>query len=513
MELRCKAAFLWIATAFTLTACNPVPAPAVQSTTTQEPVTTPTQQASTPIPSPTEAATPTPEIIPDVTITPVLHSLDEFEPIARAAQVTFEGWSPDGRYLLYRTNNQEQTAGAHEFSVPGEFFVYDTEQPESPCRQVTDHYETLPHFWASDDELIYVSDAGEVVRWRVCSDEQTVVSDLFPGTPGLVVASNVEQSQFLLGGYVDEHNFEPQYWLWNTATNTVHTLPEMKGIYGIAYGLNTSAWSPDGEHVTVSLINEEALGLTSYVINVQNGEVIQSFEQGGFATWISDTQFLISVFSQENQELLLVTVGGDVVPYWGEDDSAQPREFEGSVVVIPDEEDGTFHLLSLESEDEPENTVVRLYHPETMETETLPFEEIAYWGNSRGDVWLALQKPATPRDVILSNYESGYYGRRELWMRPVDPQDSEAHLLISPDYQDPQWSSEGTKVLAQLYKSDGRGVAVFSSPDGTALREWRIDAPVDAVLTGWSPDGEAIIVTTLMRDEEEDQLFILPVEP
>lgn len=558
MERRCRQSLLWMAMTITLTACASAPAPIAAPTATPiqpagypdpmqapteavadvklasltpgaaiEPTLAPEEVTGYPEPvaqegisgypapevTPTEVVadvtvvtlTPSPSATPTASATPIVRSLDEVEPIAAAPMIPSSsltissvGWSPDARYLLYRTHTAEDME-VPQFP-PGAFFVYDTHDSDRPCTQVADYTDSQAlHFWLPDNQLVYVTDQDEVVIWPVCSDERAMLPVQFPEVPWYLLAESVDHTRFLLSG-------ASEIWLWDTTSNEVRSFTEVGAGY---IGPGGGSFSPDGQYLALAFSKEGYPDTATVIMNPNTGETVQTIEWGsnggkggpGGPLWLSNTQFFINTF---NRGPLLGTVGEEVVELAPQilGDAMPPLNYptgDGMYSSIHwDQTIGNYHLLMVASHEFVDQMPHWLYHSETDDLEELALEESWYFPTFSPDgAWLTLQQPNLPSDTVGA--EHPYV----VSLRSVDPPRSEAQVALpSGDY--PQWSPDWTKLAVV----SGHTLTIFSTADGSILEQWQ-GGPIRSAF--WSPDGRYLQVMAPL--DANERLFLLPVEP
>lgn len=463
-------------------------------------------------PTPSDTPSPTPEIIPDVTVTPIVRHLNELEPVVQAA--SFRGsieWSPDSRHLLYRVYSWEELAKGLQFPE-GDLHAYSVDGNNTLCGEMWTEGPQPVYFWLGTD-LAYVNEAGGLTSHQPCGDSIGISQErIFPEVPHYVVALNQDGAQLAFQG-------ETSIWRWDVRTGAVQTITRSESV---PYFGGVS-WSPDGRYVANSTTQPGYPDATTAIVEVQTRQVLQTIEwgtNGGLSdpappVWLSNTQFLLDTW---NQGPLLGTVGGEVVPLapqiLGERmPQINPQEGSGlASLFIVDEESGTYHVLFMPSANNVSISPLWLYHSETGEVEELPFADVGYLALSPNEEWLALQRPGE-----WNNGETTFRGM-ETWARLVDPPGSEPRLVVPVEYHSPSWSPDWTKVVvrwetgAHWDEDAEEGFAILSSPHGTVLQRWQTDVPSYLpVHAWWSPDGKSIALVA--ADGQGESLFILPIEP
>jgi len=260
---------------------------------------------------------------------------------------------------------------------------------------------------------------------------------------------------------------------------------------------------PDGTVDVVTCITNAKTGETENVINWKHPGGVGEFGLGG--DWLSPTQFLIP--RTLDQGPLLIEAGKEIVHVAQELfdvppilDSGVIWQATGAVMTGTN----TYHLLLSGSGVEANFPLIRLYHSETRETETLPFQYIWGTGFSPDGQWLLLDKRPT-REGFQS---------QEVWFRPVDPPGSLPRRLTGGFSLNLLWSSDGTKVASTARNSpdpySGSSLQVWSFPELAPLGSWKSE-DYSMVLEAWSPDGSFLVTRGYMTGIQREALFVIPI--
>lgn len=436
------------------------------------PTATAVPATTTPLP---KTPTPTTTAVRETAV-PTPNQLDQ--PVAAAAQITTGDWSPDGRYFTYWTHTAENA----DVFMPGDFYIYDTEQEQScPFAGYRTGATTWKrrHLWLPNGEILIFGDE-DVVAFQPCRNDFAILTDRFPEPITRVVTATTNRSHFLLTS-------ENGYWLYRPEGHQVQPVAEFnQGMDGGA------AFSPDGRFVA---LNGDGGG--SYLLDVATAMVslIAEWESplglGGLAApeWLSNMQFVIR--TSKDLGPLLIDLNGTIqnIGLTFFDMATTP---ENSVFALRDDASGHFHLR-LETFDE--DTLLRLYHSETDEHEAiaLPGTRKSYVNTPTNEHWL-----------LLRAYTEG--SRTELWFRPIDPANSPPQRLASHDETIyPRAAPVGNHIA--IGYSDK--IELLTLPDATLLATYAV-AEQTIYPLGFSPNGRFLVLEAI-SPEGGETLFILPV--
>jgi len=482
-----KPIFLWLVFWSLLAACAP-PADPVSVTRPVTAVTTPTTP-TTPTTSPTVTLTPWITVTPNTTATvPGLPPTPETavptpsqlgQPIAAAAQITVGDWSPDGRYFTYWTHTAEDA----DIFMPGDFYIYDTEQEQS-CpftgyRTGTTSWKRR-HLWLPNGEILIFGDE-DVVAFQPCGDDFAILTDRFPEPITRVVTAAPNRSHFLLTS-------ENGYWLYGPEGHQVQPVAEFnQGMDGGA------AFSPDGRFVA---LNGDEGG--SYLLDVATGTVsLIAIWHGGATSreatpqWINEDQFVI--ISSNDLGPVLIDVDGTRQNV-GLAFFNRATPLDSAIYAQRDDQSGHFHLL-LEIFDDEEYPL-RLYHSESGEREALTAGQ-AHFMNAvlaENGRWLL---------TLNSTEDNG----REWWIRPIDPPNSTPQRLVTNDDTINLWMAPVGDYVAVGYSDK---LELLTLPDATVLATYAV-AEQTIYPLGFSPDGRFLVLEAV-SPEGRETLFILPVK-
>ncbi len=446
-----------------LTACSIPFEPALPTTTAPMAIvlstpTSPAVASAMPTAVPSLLSTPTRLLMPSQpppTGTPASVLLT---PVATAAAIRFESWSPNGDWLAYWSSTEAEAASNNYPFPPGtlHFLNVDTSQtcanPEFAAHDYTDRL-----VWRSSGQVIVLS-GGCANLGRPCSQEFESITCRGPNA-----------------------TVEPN-----------------------------GALSPNGQYQAVTvpdLQSDGTLSVTTTVADSSSGHVenrITWKHRGGLGglgvggRWLTNDQFLI--YETLDRGPLLVQVGGDVI-------QVAPELFGLPPVISPDREDfvgprgagaavaGTenYHLVIYGIGLESGLPTVKFYHSETGEVEELSFRYVWSPEFSPDGRWLLLRQPVYPHGYEESN----------LWIRPVDPVGSEVHLLAeNANYT--MWASNWTKVAT----SAQRTVSIYALPEARLIGSWMADEH-DVVPVAWSPDNRFLAVLGFVSGLSRDALFVV----
>ncbi|MAU00863.1 MAG: hypothetical protein CL608_27275 [Anaerolineaceae bacterium] len=462
--------WLWFSIVWLLAAC----ASNEEQLAVTEPAPTATAvpATTTPLPNtPTPTATPVRE-----TAVPTPSPLEQS--VAAAAKITEGDWSPDGRYFTYWTHTAEEA----DVFMPGDFYIYDTEQEQScPFAGYRTGATTWKrrHLWLPNGEILVFGDE-DVVAFQPCSNDFAFLTDRFPEPITRVVTAVPNHSHFLLTS-------ENGYWLYQPGGHQVQPVAEFsQGMDGGA------AFSPDGRFVA---LNGDEGG--SYLLDVATATVSQIAEWtsplglGGLGApeWLSNTQFVI--VTSKDLGPLLIDLNGTIQNI-GLTFFDRATTSENAVFALRDDASGHFHLR-LETFDE--DTPLRLYHSEIDE-----HEAIALPGTHESYVFT----PANEHWLLLRAYTED--NRTELWVRPIDPVNSLPQRLAAHEETIYPRAAPIGDHAAVGYSNK---IEVFTLPDATLLASYAV-AEQTIYPLGFSPDGRFLVLEAV-SPEGGETLFILPV--
>ncbi|MDQ4076024.1 MAG: hypothetical protein M3220_07235 [Chloroflexota bacterium] len=445
-----------------------------------------------------------------IILTPAPEVHVEVTPLAEAVRVRGAGWSPDGRFLLYRTSTQADLEINPQYT-PGDFHVYDTERPDMRCTQVVDHHQLRPHVWLNERELLYVTDTGEVAVWPVCTDERATWTERFPEIPLTILASSPDGTRFLYGG-------QTGYWLFDTTAleaRRVEGLTEEEvGIPGTpspdlpVVEWNSAAWSPDGSKLAISFHSGDTV-----VVDAASGALLHRVEAEPLdgkgsppaPLWLSDTHFLIP--DTPDRGPLEVTQGEEGWEVTSLVETLVPgTTLEGQAVAVwfawaaRDAQSGGYHTILVGFDEQGWGvTYPLLYHSEHDEGEELRY-------SVHNSAQLLPREFSEDGRVLLLDLTMNVEGRyqQEAWLRPLDPPSTQPHLVVKEGQKYPHLSPSGRWIAV----TEETGVALIDGMTGAEVQQWAI---ADAGAWEWSPDGEWIVAG--VQEEGVARLYLLPVQP
>lgn len=406
------------------------------------------------------ASTPAPTPLPTSMIKP---PDTEVEPLVTADRLSFLGWSPDSEMLAYLEHTPEDLAAVQTHPFPPGTLKFLNARTGQIC----------------DSMIIFPE--GDYNRFAQLS--------WLPNGWLLIKVNDQTLQGIPCGAFTPVTN--------STSPDEVVSEPSL---------------SPQVSHRASTVIRDSAnsvLNLVTTITNVATGQVENVIEWrlderlgdlGLGGEWLTEDIFLI--YETLDQGPLLVKVGEGVsqvvlelfnlpgVPSILDSEGVSLRAT-GAVVAGTE----AYHLLlsgvGLEANFPP----VRLYHSETGEVEELAFRYLGWPPFSPDGRWLVLD--ARP------NQDS--YERYELWTRPVDPPNGEAHPLTDKISAPISWSPDWDTVAAE---SEGR-IVIFSAPAGTHIGSWR-GGDYNIFPQSWSPNGEFLAASGYLRHSRGEGLLIIP---
>ena len=248
----------------------------------------------TPVPLPTSAVS-----IPRTAV----------EPVLRAESLSVGNWSPDGAYLVFGLTAYYGELGG-ELEIDLHFLDAKTGQvcPASRPKWMEGwrsgglraHYTWLP-----DGRGLYVSDAGEMVVLTPCMDGVQELTGRYPVTFTQAVAFDEQSGGVLLKN-------PDAYWLLDGTSLEARQVP------GITPGpaelqWSWGAWSPGGERLAISLLEQADTGATLYIVNGATGQVesslpLQDASEANLpiVEWLTRYELLV-----HGSSLIVIDLGAD----------------------------------------------------------------------------------------------------------------------------------------------------------------------------------------------------------
>jgi hypothetical protein len=227
-----------------------------------------------PMEDPSARQPPLPTPLPDIDVG---MPKTEVQPVLAGAVVLPGGWSPDGSYFMFGT----QDAGLTVHFLKGKTGeICTTEGQFSRMDGVREHYA-----WLQDGRLLFVDGAGEMVLLVPCQPGVERLTDHFAATFTQISASAPENGQILLRS-------ESAYWILNGRTLEARPISEVSP-NPYEFHWDGFVWLPGGERLVIARLNGRKgsnAGSTLYLIDGFTGEVLKShFMEGDFgqsAPWM-----------------------------------------------------------------------------------------------------------------------------------------------------------------------------------------------------------------------------------
>lgn len=439
---------------------------ALAGCTTQPPqIAAPT---SSPMPAPSSTATPSlaPSATDAGTVTPATTPTRQppVAPLATASVIHFAGWSPDSRWVAYWTYTWEEIdalpdrGGPFDYP-PGVLHFSDLASGEAcdypyPASRL---YSRPVFAWQADGRAAVLADDGVVRAGAPCTDE----TEILEGLVALIALRDASLSP--------DHAHRVEI--------VEQGVDEQTGDVSVAIILTETATGTERNRLEA-------------VINLYLGEV-------AYGEWVSETSYF--VYKSVQFGPLLLSTNGEIVQVLPEFFPAVDCSFEACtralVGYFAAGPEGLFHILLARNEFE-----LFLYHSETGEVETLPFD-FAYWEalSPRGR-WVLMLEDFT-EDAIL-------------WARPVDPAGSDP-IEIGKEIRLVAWSPEEQRIA---FNTEGGIFHAETFPAREPLGSWDF-GPADwsGWSLDWSPDGTGLAVMVSWYESEQQALLlileILGIEP
>ena len=484
---------------------TPRPEPAATPVVTQavgEATETPVEAIGV-VPSPTVTSTPD-----ELTPTPE-PQVPELGPILTSPGLYSRGWSPDGAWLAYLTQTEEDLLNSPIGEgflgpAPGAIHFLDTRSGES-CQYPQENERGLLFnrwfAWLPDGRLATLTAQGELVALdSPCQEENPaalLADETGPQPIDEVLAASGDNAILLARGASS---------CWIVDLRQESATP-------VASCSREASFSPDETYLSVDIDAEPEYRTDVYQVETgeQAGSVAWQFSAGGLgnlpaAEWLDENRFVI--FRTDRGPLMVnVSAGFETQPvapaFFGIEGHAYQYP---DILVSPDGE--IFHLLltdlGLEVSGE---TQLYLYHSENEQVENLSFAE----GEFTPGGFLKLLR-------ISNASGSEQYTYR---LRPVDPPESEARLVVSPEDQPyPGFSQDGELIARASPSSDqlldqpagSRSpvtIAVLGSADGDVRQEWLVGAYTFTF--EFSPEDRYLVALGSPLSGGEQALYLLPL--
>jgi hypothetical protein len=417
---------------------------------TQESFATPTlTQTTTPTSTiiPTTTATPTLTLTPlppattTPTITPTaLPTLPAETPIARAAYIHFEGWSPDSQFFAFWMSDAADVDAWLPYTMPGGILNFFDATSKTICP-----VETIHTTQSGEASLIWQADGNVVIKYgetiltgRPCGDFRSL--DDF--TAPLEVTDDP--------GLSPDGRYRVSTWLVDDADGMLN--------YGITFYEGESALYEVDWHI------DQRLGdYTSWL--------------GG--AWVSPTQFVIYETAEEGPLLLDAEQGVvpvltalfeiDTIP------TLQNDDYTLAVYPLPASRPDSYHLLLYGIGSTGQFPEIMLFHAETNLVEMLPTKFL--WWQPVVDGWLILNDPdfrtGHQRDNLLRRRLTDIGGDWEPFAADVDytlwDKDNSQFIWIQGE-KAVIWQTWPSRELLGRYITDPFWISpVAFSPDGSKL--------------------------------------------
>ncbi len=388
-------------------------------------------------------------------------------PIATGASIQVSGWSPDGQWLAFW--KADDSAPAQPYPAATLHFYNARSHEICSCELQTTKGSCPRLTWLDGGEVV-VGDGGAAVQGAPCRRSFRPVDAAAP-TP--------DPASLSPGG-----------------SYRVSTVYQGQGDAGLQ-ATSTFAEAATGRPtmvVTSTLAWGDSPGLPS----------------GPAGQWVTDRLFLIN-YSLDRGPLLVDLREGRVIEVMPELFGVRQAQspdlgFWASAQAVAGSD--AYHIVlgggaGIEAAFPP----LRLYHSETGDVEELQFKYT--WGPafSADGRWLLLDaRPDRWVPALGAAYESP-----ALWVRPVDPPGSPAHLM--GEGQGARWSSDWTQVAMAgpgVHYGLPNVISVYSFPEGRLLKTWAT-GEYQARPDAWSPDGKRLAMSGNVPGEWKYALFI--VEP
>jgi hypothetical protein len=316
-------------------------------------------------------------------------------------------WSPRGGQVAYWQHSTRDIE-ANPQLPPGQLMFYST-STDTTCRlPAVFGYDGAggnyrQYAWRLDSNLLLFQGRNLLVLPDPCQESHTTFADFFPEAIEEVAVAHDLYTFYLLRG-------QEQYWLYAPAASESLQLLPVEGIK--ASEGDSYAISPQARYLA---INQAGGG--TVIVETATGRVKSSIEWPGSEAarppvWLSEEIYLIQETAGESGPLL-ATVEGETRPV---------AELFGLLPVPEQRAQGVYigfgrYAILLRQGNQTDGGELYLYHAETGEVESVPFDEAAFDPNGR---WLFLQQNG--QDTAAAS---------ELWWRSIEPVNSLARPLAS----------------------------------------------------------------------------------
>lgn len=378
-------------------------------------------------------------------------------PLARAAYIYFESWSPDSLFFAFWTSDTADIEAWLPYAMPGGVLTFFDVTSKTICSV----------------EALHTAHSGE--------------ASLFWQTDGTVI---IRHGETILTGKPCG-NFTP-----------------LDGFTTPLEATDDPGLSPDGRYRVSNRLVDSADGLLTYEITFYEGErplysVDWSIDErlGDYAgwtggSWVSPTQFVIYETAEKGPLLLDAKVGVapvlsalfgiDTIP------TLENDSYSLSIHPLPDSSAENYHFLLYGIGNPAEFPQVMLFHAETDLVETLPAWSL--WWTPVIDDWLILSE---------SDFETGHERNNLLRRQIEDIGGTWEHFALDVDYT--LWD----EAYSQLVWIQAEDTVIWQTwPDGDLLGRYNTK-PFWVVPAAFSPDGNKIVLLGSLPGQWNHGLFLL----
>ncbi len=421
-------------------------------------------------------------------------NIREIEPLIAASQIIVDSWSPDGKFLAYRSDDNSAA-----LQTPDTLHLINIETGlHCSIRPVAfpSIYENGKYaVWMENDNILSVYH-GIVNLREPCEDSAKDITSLFPARIGYVASVSPDHTSFLL-------TTDQGYLLYQPESSIVRQVERNVGGFITSY-----SWSPDDKWLAMSGL-ESANNFQSaktWVVELSAGSVISQTSwnadeiEGNLSAPIWLTADTILIDSTVGKGPLLLTLGGNTAEIgptlFGLDrDGACLPVCKGQFVAYGTRGDSNrqYHVVLATISNAAGPPRSWLYHSENGLVEELDWNaQLPFSPDGR---WLILYRNP---DSSKANYE--------LAVRPVDSNENTLASISAPTYPFPfVWSPDSSKVSLQ----NGDQIAIYDSKLNLILKLGAQGYVLSVAL--WSPNGQTLAILGYSPATQQQGLFVASV--
>lgn len=417
------------------------------------------------------------------------------EPVLQAKSLSTGSWSPDGEYLAFGLTEYFMDEVEH-VTIDLRFLDAksgDICQPNQSKWTVQKSDGLREHSaWLPDGRFLYVTDAGEMIALRPCTDGTENLTGRYPTKFTHVMSADEQGVRVLLKD-------EEAYWLLDGISL------EARKIAGVPIESYRPwyDWSPDGGRLAISQMSgpEVEDDAFLYIVDWVSGEVEKRIPLEGasdanvpIVEWLTRDELLrygntLTLMDFRSEPPVLTDILRDIFLL----DIAFPDDIWGMETVRS--KDGESYFIGVQL-NHPNNKDAYVYSSETRQVEVF-HHDVSTLIFFPDDQWMRLLKWEDP-PAFRDEYEL-------VWMH--QPNETlrlkvEGHVPRA----NPQMIPRYLPATSQLVFSSSQGISLISIPDGKTVGFWEPASNADYYDVLPSPNGEALIVAA-----SGDGLYYIPL--